>query len=120
VQKSILQWLKSLGPRRVCARRIALSGRVVTGGGRGTNSLKGFPDIVGAAAGGQLFAIEVKATRGRLSPEQERWLRLLEALGFVTLVARTLEDVQNLFYEKGLLDASLDKATVVSAFMESA
>jgi hypothetical protein len=40
----------------------------------------GFPDVI-AARGGQVLFLEFKATRGRLSADQERWRDVLRAAG---------------------------------------
>jgi hypothetical protein len=54
---------------------------------------KGAPDIL-AWWRGRAFAIEVKAPRGRIMPEQDAFLDKLTRNGCHAFVARSIEDVQ--------------------------
>ena len=45
-------------------------------------------DILGCLPGGRFLAIEVKAQRGRLSPEQSAFLDKIRGLGGMALVTR--------------------------------
>lgn len=61
------------------------------------NSMKGFPDIAGVVKG-QMFAIEVKTPKGRMSEAQRDWQEKLESNGVTYLIATSVEDVNlNLF-----------------------
>jgi hypothetical protein len=42
------------------------------------------------------LSIEVKADRGRLRPEQQQWLEVVQASGGIAGVARSVEDAQRL------------------------
>lgn len=68
---------------------------------------KGVPDVLifsPPPIGGFGAAIEVKTTRGRLSEEQREWLNMLSAIGWKTLVARSVDDVRNFLAEIGYLE----------------
>ena len=55
----------------------------------------GSADILAVQAPmGRLVGVEVKSTRGRLRPAQERWGAQLERVGGQYIVARTLDDVK--------------------------
>ena len=54
----------------------------------------GAPDIVIFLPGGRPVAVEVKASKGRLSPAQEEWRDALTKIGVVYVVARSVEDVE--------------------------
>ena len=60
---------------------------------QGLGSAPGVADIVGIYDGGRLLAIEVKTSRGRLSPAQERFLQNVRDRGGLGFVARGVEDV---------------------------
>ena len=49
---------------------------------------KGSADILGCLPGGCFLAVEVKAERGRLSPEQRQFLADIKALGGLAVVVR--------------------------------
>jgi hypothetical protein len=49
--------------------------------------ITGFPDLF-AVKGDKAIAIELKTVRGRITPEQARWLALLRAAGISTYVWR--------------------------------
>jgi hypothetical protein len=55
----------------------------------------GCPDLLGQLKDGRLLGVEVKAERGRLSPEQIIFLERIRAAGGVAFVARDCRDVMN-------------------------
>lgn len=56
---------------------------------------RGFPDRTFLLPGGIALFVEVKRLRGgKVSHEQERWIKKLRALGFVAIVATTLEQTK--------------------------
>jgi len=66
--------------------------------------LKGFPDICGVLQRthkGVMFAIEVKAAKGRLRQEQGEWLTRLQRAGCAVIVARSVADVETLMRNWG-------------------
>jgi hypothetical protein len=64
-----------------------VGGRFVRFGWRGCS------DILGMLKDGRLLAVEVKAPKGRLRPEQAEFLYLVRRFGGVALVARNCRDV---------------------------
>lgn len=54
---------------------------------------RGCSDIIGQLKGGQLLAVEVKAPKGKLRPEQEQFLSLVRRFGGVAFVAHDCRDV---------------------------
>ena len=56
----------------------------------------GAPDLL-VFAKNEVFAIEVKASKGKQSAEQKKWMQAFGKLGYVYIVARTLAEVTDLF-----------------------
>ena len=60
---------------------------------------KGSPDLFGFVHGtARVFAIEVKTSTGRLSPEQRCWLRAANSNGAYACVARTPQEAIDHLY----------------------
>jgi len=57
---------------------------------------KGSSDLIGIRRDGRFVAIEVKAERGRLRPEQERFLGLVDAYGGLAGVARSVDEARRI------------------------
>lgn len=53
----------------------------------------GCSDVIGQMRDGRLLAVEVKSPAGRLRPEQQQFLDLVNGAGGVALVARNCADV---------------------------
>jgi len=56
-------------------------------------AIKGVSDILGVLPKGRILAIEVKSRKGKVSPEQEEFLKKVLQQGGVAILARSLEDV---------------------------
>lgn len=54
----------------------------------------GCPDFIGMLRGGRFFCVECKAPKGRLSPEQSRFIGLVNRFGGLAVVARSVGDVK--------------------------
>lgn len=65
---------------------------------RGLFKRKGVSDIIGIYKG-RFLSIEVKSQKGRLSEDQKQWLRDVEAHGGISIVARSVEDVEQALSE---------------------
>jgi hypothetical protein len=63
--------------------------------------LKGSADILGCLPDGRFLAVEVKAARGVLSPEQRDFLADIKALGGMAVVAKSRTDVDHVLREGG-------------------
>ena len=106
-QRLILDWLKAKG---------IFCWRQNTGGVfdptskrfRAFTGLKGVSDILGVLpesrtgrAGGRLLACEVKGPKGKLTAEQEAFLRTVESLGGLAIAAWSLADVESALRDAG-------------------
>lgn len=58
----------------------------------GPMSPKGVPDLI-CCQKGRFIGIEVKTETGRVSPEQEEFIRRINEAGGLAFVARSLDDV---------------------------
>lgn len=66
----------------------------------------GLSDILGFLTRpnlGRFLAIEVKSKAGRVSPEQTQFLNAVIQAGGIAGVCRSIEDVEKLFREEGLI-----------------
>ena len=61
----------------------------------------GFPDLSGILPRGRAFFIETKSQRGRTSPEQMAFLKMANARGALSCVARSVEDVEQVLRIEG-------------------
>jgi hypothetical protein len=55
---------------------------------------KGWPDITACLPGGRFLGIECKAPKGTQSEEQKMFQALIEGLGGIYILARSVEDVK--------------------------
>ncbi|MDR0475639.1 MAG: VRR-NUC domain-containing protein [Treponema sp.] len=65
---------------------------------------KGSADILGCLPGGRFLAVEVKAQRGRLSPEQREFLEKIRSFGGVAIVAHSFRELDEALREAGYTD----------------
>jgi hypothetical protein len=108
-EQSIQQHIRlrcSTGPVRLFRNNTGTlydrQGRPVTFGlAKGSADLIGWrtititPDMVGQTVA-VFTSLEVKAERGRVSPEQRQWLEAVQAAGGIAGVVRSVEDAQTL------------------------
>ena len=57
---------------------------------------KGFSDILAILPGGRAVFIEVKTQSGKLSPEQEKFIAKMQALGAIAGVVRSVSEALTL------------------------
>lgn len=63
---------------------------------RANSSTPGISDIIGFhRKTGQIVACEIKAGKDRLSPAQERFLKSVANAGGISLVVKTIDDLEN-------------------------
>ena len=62
-----------------------------------TSSKRGVPDIL-ACSNGKFIGIEVKTATGRLRPDQIAFKEALELAGGFFILARSVEDVEKVWY----------------------
>lgn len=60
---------------------------------------KGHPDLYGFRSDGQIFYIEVKNEKGRVRPEQKRFIEVVKGRGAKAGVARSLEEALEIVNE---------------------
>ena len=60
-----------------------------------TKGFIGFPDYI-AVRGDRIVCAEIKAQKGRLSPDQKRWLSLLEQTGRIEVYVWRPSDLQQI------------------------
>ena len=96
IQRSILDGLSYLG--LLCWRQQSIPvpirrGTRIVGLRRADPHTVGMPDIC-ALYQGMFLGIEVKNEKGRQSPEQKRWQKLIEENGGIYLIARDWNTVE--------------------------
>jgi hypothetical protein len=64
---------------------------------------KGSSDLLGCLPGGRFLAIETKAERGRLSPEQREILEQVRGLGGVALVVKSWRELDTALRNSGYI-----------------
>jgi hypothetical protein len=65
---------------------------------------KGSADILGCLPDGRFLAVEVKAERGRLSPEQRQFLADIKTLGGMAVMVRGWKELDNALHEAGYVN----------------
>ena len=60
---------------------------------------KGHPDLYGFRSDGQIFYIEVKNEKGRVRPEQKKFIEVVKKRGAKAGVARSLEEALEIVNE---------------------
>ncbi|MDR1933801.1 MAG: VRR-NUC domain-containing protein [Spirochaetales bacterium] len=88
--RGIYHWRNSVGAVRIRPGQFYRFGGPV-----------GSSDILGVLPGGRLLAVEVKAPGGRLSPEQKQFFADIQALGGLTVVAKSYRDIDHALREAG-------------------
>jgi hypothetical protein len=63
----------------------------------------GSSDILGVLPGGRFIAVECKAPKGRLSDRQIAFLNEIERMGGVAVVAKSVDDIENVLRKQGVL-----------------
>ena len=53
----------------------------------------GSADLIGMTKTGRFLSIEVKTTTGRVTDEQHAWASMVNAMGGLAIIARSVEDV---------------------------
>ena len=65
---------------------------------------KGSEDILGCLPSGRFLAVEVKAPRGRLSPEQERFLAGISDQGGLAVVVKSWRELDKILRFNGYIN----------------
>ena len=104
IQAAIVDYVRTCAPQCIVAA-------VPNGGLRSkreahllkwTGVLAGIPDLFVLAPGGRTIFIEVKTDAGRMSPEQTEMRARIEALGFVSVICRSINDARLVLMECGI------------------
>jgi hypothetical protein len=85
----IYHWRNSTGAVRIAPGRFIRFGKV------------GSSDILGCLPDGRFLAVECKAERGRLSPEQRHFLAEVQALGGLAVTVRGWRELADMLKEAG-------------------
>ncbi len=88
IHSQIQDYLKA---RKIVYWRMPVGLPRKAGGIRGKSPLTGFPDIAGLYCG-RFFALEIKVEKGKVSDQQETWIRNLLDNGAFVSVVRSLDD----------------------------
>lgn len=59
-----------------------------------SNPMTGFPDICGLTPTGQFWAMELKTPKGRVSIQQDYWMRKLRRSGAIVAVIRSVGEAE--------------------------
>lgn len=79
--------------------------------------LKGFPDVGGIMPNGRFFAIELKVPKGKLSPEQEKWITQINHTGGMAVVLRDPESIlEFVIAVKKMNGQSKDQPSAIDSF----
>ena len=89
----LLSWLRLPHSVTDASRAFGRDGRP-----RASKVAKGWPDITGVLPSGRMFAIEVKAYKGRLKAAQAETIERLRASGAAVLVAKSVDDAVDFIY----------------------
>lgn len=96
LQIQILDYLEAVLPNALCFHVGNGGKRSITEGRRfkllGVTA--GIPDLFLAIGDGRVYALEVKAPKGRVSPEQREIMDRLHHLGVECAVVRSIDDVR--------------------------
>jgi hypothetical protein len=65
----------------------------------------GSSDILGILPGGRFIAVECKSSGGRLSDNQRKFLKEIEKMGGVAIVAKSIDDIEKTFKRLGILQS---------------
>jgi hypothetical protein len=88
-KRGILSWNNPSGCVRIAPDRWLHFGK------------KGSADILGCLPDGRFLAVEVKAARGVLSPEQRQFLEDIKARGGLAIVVKSYRDIEVALREAG-------------------
>jgi hypothetical protein len=112
IHRSIVQYLRAVLPHGWIVQHTANKPRSKVAGGieKSLGAIKGWPDIAiyGARQGYRdlwypvVAFLEVKAPKGRVTPEQSAVHDRLKAMGFLVAVVRSIDNVQDISRAWGL------------------
>ena len=86
--------LKYLGARNDCRVWRNNTGRIADRTGRVVSfGLVGSADVIGMQRGGQFLAVECKSDTGRQSQAQRNFQTMVESMGGLYILARSVEDL---------------------------
>lgn len=60
--------------------------------------ISGFPDLAGLTPDGQFWAMELKTARGRISPEQLKWIEKIKLSNGIAEVVRSPSEALKFIY----------------------
>jgi hypothetical protein len=103
IQAAIVNWLRTVLPGAIVLH-LHNNPRSKVDGARlkAMGLVKGAPDLLVCLPGGRGVFIEVKAPKGRVSPEQHGFSFACQGIGWTWFVARSIDDVSLAFKALGI------------------
>ena len=109
IHRSIIAWLQAVLPGAIVhhsPNEVPLVGKAVARAiakAKWNGMVVGFPDILVLPGDGKAILLEVKASRGNLSPGQTDVHLRLASLGYCVGVVRSIEDARNALASWGVV-----------------
>jgi Holliday junction resolvase len=92
IQRKIIKWLEDQG--HYVVKTI-------------NSNKKGVPDLLVCLDGGRFCAIEVKRPEGKATELQKYNLNQIKELGGIAMIARSVDDVREMFARHGLMKGDI-------------
>ena len=86
----------TLDELKACKKNPELLDKLIARGLLSYGLCKGSSDLIGIRKDGRFVGIEVKTAKGRLRPEQERFLGLVDAYHGLSGVARSVDEAKGI------------------------
>lgn len=86
VKSDLVHWRVSNGPvlHKIGTRTIMKKSHIA-----------GFPDWAGITFYGVFWALELKTSKGKIAPHQQRWIDRINATGGIAEIARSFDEIDD-------------------------
>jgi hypothetical protein len=104
IQAAIVEWIRTVAPGVVvfAVPNGGLRSKSEAALMRWTGTLAGVPDLMVMAPQGRAYGLEVKAPKGRVSPQQRALMFRLQSIGVGTAVVHSIEETRPAFAAWGI------------------